>query len=148
MTNAATARTLGEAAVADHFCAVSTQLDKIAAFGIRSDRVFGFWDWVGGRYSVWSSIGHLLAIGIGKQNFEEFLLGGQGIDTHFVEAPLNRNIPVLMALLGIWYRDFWGIAAHAVIPYDERMARFPAYLQQLEMESNGKSVDLSGKRAK
>jgi len=151
MTNAATARkavaaTLGEAAVADHFCAVSTQLDKIAAFGIRSDRVFGFWDWVGGRYSVWSSIGLLLAIGIGKQNFEEFLLGGQDIDTHFVEAPLNRNIPVLMALLGIWYRDFWGIAAHAVIPYDERMARLPAYLQQLEMESNGKSVDLSGKR--
>jgi glucose-6-phosphate isomerase len=149
MTNAATARkavaaTLGEAAVADHFCAMSTQLDKIAAFGIRSDRVFGFWDWVGGRYSVWSSIGLLLAIGIGKQNFEEFLLGGQDIYTHFVEAPLNRNIPVLMALLGIWYRDFWGIAAHAVIPYDERMA----YLQQLEMESNGMSVDLSGKRVK
>jgi Phosphoglucose isomerase len=95
MTNAATARkaaaaTLGEAAVADHFCAVSTQLDKIAAFGIRSDRVFGFWDWVGGRYSVWSSIGLLLAIGIGKQNFEEFLLGGQDIDTHFVEAPQSQ----------------------------------------------------------
>ncbi len=151
MTNAATARkavaaTLGEAAVADHFCAVSTQLDKIAAFGIRSDRVFGFWDWVGGRYSIWSSIGLLLAIGIGKEKFEEFLQGGQDIDTHFVEAPLDRNIPVLMALLGIWYRDFWGCAAHAVIPYDERMARFPAYLQQLEMESNGKSVDLSGMR--
>jgi glucose-6-phosphate isomerase len=151
MTNAATARKavaerLGEAAVADHFCAVSTQLDKIAAFGIRSDRVFGFWDWVGGRYSIWSSIGLLLAIGIGKEKFEKFLRGGQDIDTHFLEAPLDRNIPVLMALLGIWYRDFWGFAAHAVIPYDQRMARFPAYLQQLEMESNGKSVDLSGRR--
>jgi glucose-6-phosphate isomerase len=153
MTNAATARkavaaTLGEAAVGDHFCAVSTQLDKIAAFGIRSDRVFGFWDWVGGRYSIWSSIGLLLAIGIGKEKFDEFLRGGQDIDSHFVEAPLERNIPVLMALLGIWYRDFWGYAAHAVIPYDERMARFPAYLQQLEMESNGKSVDLTGARAR
>lgn len=153
MTNAATARKavaamLGEAAVGDHFCAVSTQLDKIAAFGIRSDRVFGFWDWVGGRYSIWSSIGLLLAIGIGKEKFDEFLRGGQDIDSHFVEAPLERNIPVLMALLGIWYRDFWGYAAHAVIPYDERMARFPAYLQQLEMESNGKSVELSGVRAR
>jgi glucose-6-phosphate isomerase len=153
MTNAATARkavagTLGEAAVGDHFCAVSTQLDKIAAFGIRSDRVFGFWDWVGGRYSIWSSIGLLLAIGIGKQKFDEFLRGGQDIDSHFVEAPLERNIPVLMALLGIWCRDIWGYAAHAVIPYDERMARFPAYLQQLEMESNGKSVELSGARAR
>ncbi|HUI20279.1 MAG TPA: glucose-6-phosphate isomerase [Methylocella sp.] len=153
MTNAASARKavaekLGETAVADHFCAVSTQLDKIAAFGIRSDRVFGFWDWVGGRYSIWSSIGLLLAIGLGKEKFEKFLRGGQDIDTHFMEAPLERNIPVLMALLGIWYRDFWGCAAHAVIPYDERMARFPAYLQQLEMESNGKSVDLTGRRVR
>jgi glucose-6-phosphate isomerase len=153
MTNAATARqavaaALGEAAVADHFCAVSTHLDKIAAFGIRSDRVFGFWDWVGGRYSIWSSIGLLLAIGIGKEKFDKFLLGGQDIDTHFKEAPLDRNIPVLMALLGIWYRNIWGFATHAVIPYDERMGRFPAYLQQLEMESNGKSVDLEGSRVK
>ena len=153
MTNAASARksvadALGESAVADHFCAVSTQLDKIAAFGIRSDRVFGFWDWVGGRYSIWSSIGLLLAIGIGKEHFEEFLLGGHDIDAHFVEVPLHRNIPALMALLGIWYRDIWGFGAHAVIPYDERMARFPAYLQQLEMESNGKSVDLSGSRVR
>ena len=151
MTNASTARQavverLGEMAVGAHFCAVSTQLDKIAAFGIRSDRVFGFWDWVGGRYSIWSSIGLLLAIGIGKEKFDEFLCGGQDIDTHFTEAPLGRNIPVLMALLGVWYRDVWGFATHAVIPYDERMERFPAYLQQLEMESNGKSVDLSGRR--
>lgn len=149
MTNAATARgllasALGEAAVADHFCAVSTQLDRIAAFGIKSDRIFGFWDWVGGRYSIWSSIGLSLAIGIGAEKFEKFLLGGQDIDRHFTEAPLERNVPVLMALLGIWYRNLWGFAAHAVIPYDQRMARFPAYLQQLEMESNGKSVTLSG----
>jgi glucose-6-phosphate isomerase len=151
MTNARSARQavaarLGEMAVGDHFCAVSTQLDKIAAFGIRSDRVFGFWDWVGGRYSIWSSIGLLLAIGIGKEKFEEFLAGGRDIDIHFTKAPLERNIPVLMALLGIWYRNIWGYSTHAVIPYDERLARFPAHLQQLEMESNGKSVDLSGSR--
>jgi glucose-6-phosphate isomerase len=149
MTNAATARKyvaerLGEAAVADHFCAVSTQLEKIAAFGIKSDRVFGFWDWVGGRYSVWSAIGLSLAIGIGKDNFEEFLHGGAEIDGHFREAPLERNIPVLMALIGVWHRNVFGLATHAVIPYDQRLARFPAYLQQLDMESNGKSVDLSG----
>jgi len=152
MTNAATARkfvaaALGEAAVADHFCAVSTQLDRIKAFGIRSDRVFGFWDWVGGRYSIWSAIGLSLAIGIGKANFEEFLRGGEDVDRHFVEAPLERNIPVLMALLGVWYRNLFGYGAHAVIPYDQRMARFPAYLQQLDMESNGKSVTLAGERS-
>ena len=152
MTNAATARkfvaaTLGEAAVADHFCAVSTQLDKIKAFGIKSDRVFGFWDWVGGRYSIWSAIGLSLAIGIGKANFEEFLRGGEDADRHFVEAPLERNIPVLMALLGVWYRNLFGYGAHAVIPYDQRMARFSAYLQQLDMESNGKSVTLDGERS-
>jgi glucose-6-phosphate isomerase len=149
MTNAESARRLvatrlGEAAVAENFCAVSTQLDKIAAFGIKSDRIFGFWDWVGGRYSIWSSIGLSLCIGIGAEKFEKFLLGGQDIDTHFVEAPLERNVPVLMALLGIWYRNIWGYATYAVIPYDQRMARFPAYLQQLEMESNGKSVAISG----
>jgi glucose-6-phosphate isomerase len=149
MTNAASARkhvveALGETAVADHFCAVSTHLDKVAAFGIRSDRIFGFWDWVGGRYSIWSSIGLSLAIGIGKEKFEKFLLGGQDIDKHFIAAPLERNVPVLMALLGIWYRNIWGYATHAVIAYDQRMARFPAYLQQLEMESNGKSVNISG----
>ena len=151
MTNATTAREyvagrLGEAAVADHFCAVSTQLEKIKAFGIKSDRVFGFWDWVGGRYSVWSAIGLSLAIGVGKDNFEEFLRGGADIDGHFREAPLERNIPVLMALIGVWHRDVFGFATHAVIPYDQRLARFPAYLQQLDMESNGKSVDLSGSR--
>ncbi|ACB96307.1 glucose-6-phosphate isomerase [Beijerinckia indica] len=149
MTNAQTAREavaekLGEAAVADHFCAVSTQLDKIAAFGIKSDRVFGFWDWVGGRYSVWSAIGLSVVIAIGAEKFEKFLLGGQDIDQHFQTAPLESNVPVIMALLEIWYRDLWDYATRAVIPYDERMHRFSAYLQQLEMESNGKSVQLSG----
>jgi glucose-6-phosphate isomerase len=149
MTNARSARAavaaaLGEAAVADHFCAVSTQLDKIAAFGIKPDRVFGFWDWVGGRYSVWSVIGLSLAIGIGRAGFEQFLHGGQDIDEHFVTAPLDANIPVLMALIGLWNHDILGFSTEAVIPYDERLGRFPAYLQQLVMESNGKSVRLDG----
>jgi glucose-6-phosphate isomerase len=149
MTNARAARqavvdALGEGAVAAHFCAVSTAAKEVAAFGIGEDRRFLFWDWVGGRYSLWSSIGLSLAIGIGKENFEDFLRGGEDIDKHFVEAPLAENIPVLMALIEIWYRDFWDYAAQAVIPYDQRLARFPAYLQQLEMESNGKSVDLAG----
>jgi glucose-6-phosphate isomerase len=149
MTNARAARQVvvdafGEAAVAAHFCAVSTAAKEVAAFGIGEDRRFLFWDWVGGRYSLWSSIGLSLAIGIGKENFEDFLRGGEDIDKHFVEAPLAENIPVLMALIEIWYRDFWDYAAQAVIPYDQRLARFPAYLQQLEMESNGKSVDLAG----
>ncbi len=149
MTNAASARilvakTLGEGAVADHFAAVSTKLDLVAKFGIRDDRVFGFWDWVGGRYSLWSSIGLTLAIAIGPAHFEEFLTGGFDVDKHFQEAPLEGNIPVLMALLGVYYRNVWGHAAHAVIPYDQRLARFPAYLQQLDMESNGKSVTRDG----
>ncbi|MGB2730963.1 MAG: glucose-6-phosphate isomerase [Methylovirgula sp.] len=151
MTNATAARKavateLGETAVAAHFCAVSTAPKEVAAFGIAEDRRFLFWDWVGGRYSVWSSIGLSLAIGIGAAQFEEFLRGGEAIDRHFVEAPLARNIPVLMALIEIWCRNFWDYAAQAVIPYDQRLARFPAYLQQLEMESNGKSVDLTGAR--
>ena len=149
MTNARSARkavaaALGEAAVADHFCAVSTQLDKIATFGIRPDRVFGFWDWVGGRYSIWSVIGLSVAIGIGRAGFEQFLHGGQDIDDHFVSTPLEQNIPVLMALVGIWNHDFLKLSTLAVIPYDERLGRFPAYLQQLDMESNGKSVRLDG----
>jgi glucose-6-phosphate isomerase len=149
LTNARVARKyvvekLGEAAVAAQFCAVSTALDEVADFGIGPDRTFGFWDWVGGRYSIWSSVGLSVAIGIGAEKFEKFLLGGQDIDTHFSTAPLEQNVPVLMALLGIWHRNFWGYATHAVIPYDQRLARFPAYLQQLEMESNGKSVTLDG----
>ncbi len=149
MTNAASARilvskTLGEDAVGDHFAAVSTKLDLVEKFGIKSDRVFGFWDWVGGRYSLWSSIGLALAIAIGPSHFDEFLRGGHDIDEHFRDAPLESNIPVLMGLIGVWYRNVWGHGAHAVIPYDQRLARFPAYLQQLDMESNGKSVMLDG----
>ena len=149
MTNAASARAwiggaLGEAAVGDHFAAVSTQLDKVAAFGIAADRVFGFWDWVGGRYSIWSSIGLPLAIAIGPERFEDFLRGGYEVDRHFCDAPILRNIPMLMGLLSVWNRDILGHASQAVIPYDQRMARFPAYLQQLQMESNGKSVQLDG----
>ena len=149
LTNAAAARKilvekLGEAAVAAQFCAVSTALDKVADFGIAADRIFGFWDWVGGRYSIWSSIGLSLAIGIGAEKFEKFLLGGQDIDKHFCSAPLEKNVPVLMALIAIWSRNFCGSASQAIIPYDQRLARLPAYLQQLEMESNGKSVLLDG----
>ena len=152
MTNAASARAwiaaaLGEAAVSDHFAAVSTQLDKVAQFGIESGRVFGFWDWVGGRYSIWSSIGLPLAIAIGPEQFEEFLRGGYRIDQHFRAAPLMQNIPVLMGLLSVWNRNVLGHASHAVIPYDQRLSRFSAYLQQLQMESNGKSVQRDGSPA-
>ena len=149
MTNANSARAavaaaLGEAAVADHFCAVSTQLDLIAKFGIKQDRVFGFWDWVGGRYSVWSAIGLSVMIGIGRDGFHEFLSGGQDIDEHFISAPIEKNIPALMALVEIWNHNFADLSTQAVIPYDQRLGRFPAYLQQLEMESNGKHVQLDG----
>jgi glucose-6-phosphate isomerase len=151
MTNAAAARKavaekLGESTVAAHFCAVSTAPKEVAAFGIPADRRFLFWDWVSGRYSLWSSIGLSLAIGIGAAQFEELLRGGEAIDRHFLKAPFAQNVPVLMALIEIWYRNFWDYPAQAVIPYDQRLARFPAYLQQLEMESNGKSVDLAGAR--
>jgi glucose-6-phosphate isomerase len=152
MTNAATARAfvagaLGEQAVGDHFAAVSTQLDKVAAFGIGRDRVFGFWDWVGGRYSMWSAIGLGLTILIGPDKFEDFLRGGQDVDLHFRDTPMEHNIPALMGLLGVWQRNFWHRATQAVIPYDQRLGRFPAYLQQLDMESNGKSVTLGGSPA-
>lgn len=149
MTNAQTARrwiaeTLGEDAVGDHFAAVSTALDKVAAFGIQEDRVFGFWDWVGGRYSVWSAIGLPLMIAIGPDAFNEFLDGAHSMDQHFADAPLRENLPVLMGLVGVWNRDVLGHSARAVLPYDQRLARLPAYLQQLDMESNGKRVKLSG----
>ena len=149
MANAASARArvveaLGEAAVAQHFAAVSTRLDKVAEFGIAPDRVFGFWDWVGGRYSLWSAIGLALAISVGPENFMEFLRGGFDVDEHFRAAPIEQNIPALMGLLGVFHRNALGRAAHAVIPYDQRLARFPAYLQQLDMESNGKSVRRDG----
>ncbi|MBB5533702.1 glucose-6-phosphate isomerase [Rhizobium giardinii] len=149
MTNAATARafiaeTLGEKAVGKHFCAVSTALDKVAAFGIDSDRIFGFWDWVGGRYSVWSAIGLPLMIAIGKENFGEFLAGAHSIDNHFRTAPLRENIPMLLGLLGFYHRNVLDYPTRAILPYDQRLSRFPAYLQQLDMESNGKGVTLDG----
>ncbi|HEY1941488.1 MAG TPA: glucose-6-phosphate isomerase [Roseiarcus sp.] len=149
MTNARSARAwivraLGESAVPDHFAAVSTRLDKVAEFGVEATRVFGFWDWVGGRYSVWSSIGLPLAIAIGSEAFLEFLHGGFDVDRHFRLAPLESNIPVLMGLISVWNRNVLGYAAQAVIPYDQRLSRFPAYLQQLQMESNGKSVRRDG----
>ncbi len=149
MTNAATARkwiasALGEEAVGKHFAAVSTALDKVAAFGIDGTRVFGFWDWVGGRYSIWSAIGLPLMIAIGPDAFSDFLEGAHALDVHFQEAPLENNLPVLMALIGIWHRDVLGYGARAVLPYDQRLSRLPAYLQQLDMESNGKRVKLDG----
>ncbi len=149
MTNAATARrwiaeSLGETAVGDHFAAVSTALDKVGDFGISSERVFGFWDWVGGRYSVWSAIGLPVMLAIGADHFASFLEGAYDLDEHFRTAPLEKNIPVLMGLLGVWYRSILGYETRAVLPYDQRLARLPAYLQQLDMESNGKSVTLNG----
>ncbi|QRI63460.1 glucose-6-phosphate isomerase [Shinella sp. PSBB067] len=147
MTNAATARafiveTLGDAAVGSHFCAVSTALDKVAAFGIDAARVFGFWDWVGGRYSIWSAIGLPLMIAIGKEDFAAFLAGGHAIDTHFRSAPVRENIPMLLGLIGYYHRNVLGYPSRAILPYDQRLSRFPAYLQQLDMESNGKSVTM------
>ncbi|HEY1856906.1 glucose-6-phosphate isomerase [Acidocella sp.] len=149
MTNAASARRwivrhLGEAAVPAHFAAVSTALDKVAAFGIAPDRIFGFWDWVGGRYSVWSAIGLPVMLAIGAARFKEFLAGAQAMDRHFCTAPFAENLPVLLALAGIWHRDVCGYTARAILPYDQRLARLPAYLQQLDMESNGKSVQQDG----
>lgn len=149
MTNAASARAWVESAVgadeaAKHFAALSTNLAATAAFGIPPERTFGFWEWVGGRYSIWSAIGLSLMIAIGPDRFGEFLAGGHAVDTHFREAPLEKNIPVVMALLGVWHRNIWGFATQAVLPYDDRLARFAAYLQQLEMESNGKGVAIDG----
>ncbi|TDX89078.1 glucose-6-phosphate isomerase [Neorhizobium sp. R1-B] len=150
MTNAASARAfiaekLGEAAVKHHFAAVSTALDKVAAFGIESDRVFGFWDWVGGRYSIWSAIGLPLMIAIGAENFGKFLDGAHAMDTHFRTAPTRQNLPMLLGLLGFYHRNVLGYPTRAILPYDQRLLRFPAYLQQLDMESNGKGVTIDGK---
>ncbi|MDO9394978.1 MAG: glucose-6-phosphate isomerase, partial [Herbiconiux sp.] len=131
-------------AVAKHFVAVSTALDKVAAFGIDPENAFGFWDWVGGRYSVDSAIGTSVAIAIGPEGFREFLAGFHAIDEHMRTTPLERNVPVLMGLLNVWYSDFLGAQSHAVLPYAQYLHRFPAYLQQLTMESNGKRVRWDG----
>ncbi len=149
MTNAATARAwiverLGEAQVGAHFAAMSTAIPKVREFGIAEDRTFGFWDWVGGRYSIWSAIGLPLMIAIGPANFTAFLAGGRSMDDHFKAAPLEQNMPVILALIGVWYRNVLGFPTYAVLPYAQRLERLPAYLQQLDMESNGKRVTLKG----
>ncbi|MFM9973260.1 MAG: glucose-6-phosphate isomerase [Beijerinckiaceae bacterium] len=151
MANAAAARdwasaALGETRARQHFVALSTARARVEAFGIDASRMFGFWDWVGGRYSLWSAIGLSLAIAIGAERFRQFLAGAKAMDAHFLSAPMTKNLPVLLALIGIWNRNILDFHAQAVLPYEQRLARFPAYLQQLDMESNGKSVTLSGKR--
>jgi glucose-6-phosphate isomerase len=154
LTNARTARQwlldgLGEAegspAVAKHFVAVSTNEEKVREFGIDPENMFGFWDWVGGRYSYDSAIGLSLMVAIGAEQFREMLAGFHSIDTHFRTAPFDRNLPVLLGLIGVWYDDFFGAETQAILPYSQYLERFPAYLQQLDMESDGKSVDLDGK---
>jgi len=131
-------------AVAKHFVAISTNSPKVAEFGIDTANMFEFWDWVGGRYSIWSSIGLPIALAVGMDRFESMLEGAHRIDEHFRTAPFHRNIPVLMALLGIWYDNFFAADAYAILPYDQYLEYLPAYLQQGDMESNGKTVDLEG----
>ena len=152
LTNARTARAwlldaLGdEAAVAKHFAALSTNADEVAKFGIDVENMFEFWDWVGGRYSLWSAIGLSIACMIGMDNFEALLEGAHTADRHFAETPLERNIPAIMALLGVWYHNFFDAHSHAILPYDQYLHRFAAYFQQGDMESNGKGVDRDGGR--
>jgi glucose-6-phosphate isomerase len=135
-----------EAAVARHFVAVSTNEAAVRAFGIDPENMFGFWDWVGGRYSLWSAIGLSIAIQVGPDAFLELLDGAHAMDEHFRTAPLDRNMPVILGMLGVWYVNFWGASAQAVLPYDQYLHRLPAYLQQADMESNGKSVNRRGER--
>ncbi len=152
MTNAQSARdwvlsALGDdAAIARHFVAVSTNAEAVSAFGIHTENMFGFWDWVGGRYSMDSAIGLSTMLAIGPERFHEMLAGFHAMDEHFRTAPFSENLPVLMGLLAIWYRDFFGAQTLAVLPYEQYLKRFPAYLQQLTMESNGKHVTLTGDR--
>ena len=150
LTNARSARQwlvdrLGaEDAVAKHFVALSTNRDAVVEFGIDPANMFEFWDWVGGRYSLWSAIGLSIATVVGMDHFEELLAGAYEVDEHFRTAPLRENIPVIMAALGVWYHNFFGAPSHAVLPYDQYLHRFPAYLQQADMESNGKSASRDG----
>jgi glucose-6-phosphate isomerase len=137
-------RAKDDAAVAKHFVAVSTNAKAVSAFGIDTRNMFEFWDWVGGRYSLWSSIGLSIALYVGMESFEELLTGAHEMDQHFRTAPLEKNIPVILALLGIWYNNFFSAESHAIIPYDQYMHRFPAYFQQGDMESNGKRVTRDG----
>ena len=146
MTNAATARDwflaqgAQQADVAKHFIALSTNATAVGAFGIDTDNMFQFWDWVGGRYSLWSAIGLSIALYIGFENFEKLLAGAHAMDRHFEQTPLEQNLPALLGLIGVWHRSFLNIHTHAVLPYDQYLHRLPAYLQQADMESNGKSV--------
>ena len=133
-----------EAAVGRHFVALSTNAEAVGAFGIDPENMFEFWDWVGGRYSLWSAIGLSIALAVGMDRFEELLDGAHAVDEHFRSAPLEENVPVIMALLGVWYVNFFGAESHAVLPYEQYLSRFPAYLQQGDMESNGKRVTLDG----
>jgi len=150
MANAAVARAWflagygegGEAAIAKHFAATTTNVAAAAKFGITT--TFGFWDWVGGRYSLWSAIGLPIALAVGAENFRALLAGAHAMDRHFAEAPLEQNLPIQLGLLDVWYRNFLGFSSRSVAPYHQGLRRLPAYLQQLEMESNGKSVDLDG----
>ena len=153
LTNARTCRkwlvdALGEPAVAKHFVALSTNEEEVRKFGINPENMFEFWDFVGGRYSVWSAIGLSVAIAVGMDNFDKMLDGAYAMDEHFRTAPLEHNIPVILAMLGIWYNNFMGIHRYAVIPYDQYLQYLPSYLQQLDMESNGKFVDINGETVK
>jgi glucose-6-phosphate isomerase len=152
MTNAHTARAWflehagDEAFVAKHFAALSTNQKAVVQFGIDPANMFEFWDWVGGRYSLWSAIGLSIALTIGYENFEQLLRGAYAIDLHFAEEPFRQNIPVIMALVGIWYTNFLSASSEAILPYDQYLHRFAAYFQQGNMESNGKTVDRNGQR--
>ena len=152
MTNALSAREWfmagveGKDAIAKHFVAVSTNAEKVEAFGIDTKNMFEFWDWVGGRYSLWSAIGLPIAVAVGMDNFELLLAGAHKVDEHFRTEPLERNIPVLMGLVGIWYNNFFGAQTQAILPYDQYLDFLADHLQQADMESNGKSVDVEGKR--
>lgn len=150
LTNARTARRWlvenlrDESAVAKHFVAVSTNTEEVEKFGIDPKNMFEFWDWVGGRYSLWSSIGLSIALYLGMDNFEELLAGAHAMDQHFMRAPMEKNLPAIMGLLGVWYSSFFGAETHAILPYDQYLHRFTAYLQQADMESNGKRIDRDG----
>ena len=151
MQNARSARSwltaaLGKEAVGRHFVAISTNAEQVAAFGIAPENMLGFWDWVGGRYSLWSAIGLSIAMVIGFERFEELLGGAHEVDRHFRTTPLEQNIPVIMGLLGVWYHNYLGAESHAILPYDQYLHRFAAYFQQGDMESNGKTVDRDGQK--
>lgn len=151
LTNAETAKewiisaTGSEDAVASHFIAISANTEAVKKFGIDPDNMFEFWDWVGGRYSVWSAISLIAVLYFGMDTFKEMLAGAHEMDQHFLSAPLEKNIPVILAMLGIWYNNFFGASTHAILPYEEHLKKLPAYLQQLDMESNGKRINRDGK---